>query len=185
MTQLQRTVDGFEKWCDEFIAQVIDHSGESIYMDFQEQLGFLKDRATPRGVEMPDITNDEDLASVLDELRYRIKGGKYNARGRSLTEDFDSILYQFIRDYGLDKDPHTLAALPPEPVDPPHYPGELRKFYESIREEVGMQGNDCMAVFEEVKRQLSARTYVEVTGEPLPGDYVVVEGEFQYVKREP
>jgi hypothetical protein len=37
-----------------------------------------------------------------------------------------------------------------------NYPGELRKFYESVREEVDMRGNDCHAVFEEVKRRLAA-----------------------------
>jgi hypothetical protein len=37
-----------------------------------------------------------------------------------------------------------------------NYPGELRKFYESVREEVDMRGNDCIAVFGEVRRRLSA-----------------------------
>ena len=41
-------------------------------------------------------------------------------------------------------------------MTPVHYAGELRKFYESVREEVDMRGNDCMAVFEEVRRRLSA-----------------------------
>ena len=61
-----------------------------------------------------------DIARILstrrrcepDELKYRIKGGKYGPNGRSLTEDFDTALNIFIQENNLDGDPHALASLP-------------------------------------------------------------------------
>ena len=114
MSRAPRAIDGFVAWCDEFVGNVKDNNGTSMPMEFAEQLGFLSNAARSEHLNIPDINDDETLCKVLDELKYRIKGGKYRANGRSLTEDFDVALSVFIKDNGLDWDQHTLCSPPKE-----------------------------------------------------------------------
>jgi len=105
-------IRGFIAWCEEFVDQVLDHNESLMTVEFNEQIAILQTATEVVDLEIPDIKSDEMLVKVLDELKYRIKGGKYNAEGRSLTEAFDWELSRFIRNNGLDSDPHTLASMP-------------------------------------------------------------------------
>lgn len=112
MGKPHRAITGFLAWVREFVGPVYDHNHVALSKEWEEQLAFLQKWAVDDELNIPDITDDETLVRVIDELKYRIKGGKYNANGRSLTEDFDTALGIFIRENNLDGDPHTLASLP-------------------------------------------------------------------------
>jgi hypothetical protein len=116
MGKAGKAIDGFVAWCMEFVYEVRDVRGTRMPMEWGEQLEFLRNAAVDEVVNIPDISDDETLVKVIDELKYRIKGGRYGANGRSLTEDFDTMLNVFICDNNLGSDQHSFASLPSSPL---------------------------------------------------------------------
>lgn len=58
---------------------------------------------------IPDIYTDVQLVETVDELKFRLKTSTALSKMRY---DFLTRLNQFIKDWGLDGDPHTYATLP-------------------------------------------------------------------------
>jgi pyruvate-formate lyase-activating enzyme len=111
MSKLQQAVSGFKAWCDEFVEQVLDHNGKSIWRDFDEQLGFLQDHAEPRAVQIPDIMTDEDAVKVIDEVLYRLKRCN-KSDANPLCLDLHLNLTEMVKQWNLGTDPHSFASLP-------------------------------------------------------------------------
>jgi hypothetical protein len=55
------------------------------------------------------IESDNELVIAIDRMKFRLKG--YSNRTQ-LQRSFNSVLNDFIKQHGLDGDPHHFAALP-------------------------------------------------------------------------
>ena len=102
MSRSSRAIRGFKAWCDEFVSQVLDTNGMSIWSDFDEQLGSLQDNAEPRAVEIPDIMTDEDAVKVIDELLYRLKRCN-KSDANPLCLDLHLNLKEMVKQWNLDQ----------------------------------------------------------------------------------
>lgn len=61
------------------------------------------------GVSIPEIHSDSDLVCVIDYLKHSLKAALPYTE---LQGAFNAVLNKFIKDYHLDTDPHSFAALP-------------------------------------------------------------------------
>jgi len=60
---------------------------------------------------LKDITNDEYLVYLIDELKHRIKPISSNNKGSEMGKDFNHLLDKFIDKWNLDCDQHHFAKL--------------------------------------------------------------------------
>ena len=105
-------IRGFIAWCEEFVGRVEDHNGTRMGMEFEEQLELLRrDAERPSRMIIPDIEDDKALVTVLDELMYRMRPA-LRTNKNCLTQGLRHELSRFIKNNGLDNDPHCFASMP-------------------------------------------------------------------------
>lgn len=62
-------------------------------------------------MQIPDITNKHILVEVVDELKYRLKARLASSGPDPILVDFNNVLNSFIKEWELNKDQHSFAAL--------------------------------------------------------------------------
>jgi hypothetical protein len=62
-------------------------------------------------MNIPEIKNNIDLVSIIDELKHRIKPLTIKPNGTLMGQSFNDLLNKFIDEWKLDGDQHSFASL--------------------------------------------------------------------------